>query len=78
MSENVAMQLKEMEEKLIKDRKRLKKKIRKEQDRERMRRGNEQLLIENLQETCENRPPKTVNFKDASPDVIKESEANCD
>ena len=31
-----------------------------------------------FQETCENRPPKTVNFKDVSPDVIKESEANCD
>lgn len=33
-------------------------------------RGNEQ--------TLENRPSKTVNFKDASPEVIKECEANCD
>ena len=52
-NENLALQLKYLEEKLLKYQKKLEKRI-------------------NADDT------KTVNFKNASPEVIKECEANCD
>jgi len=76
----ITEQLKVMEEKLEKDRLRLKKKtkklIRKEQDRERMRKGNEKLFQERQgdDETWGKRPSKSVNFKGVSPELLKASE----
>ena len=63
-NENLALQLKYLEEKLLKYQKKLEKRIKADD------RGNEQ--------TLKNHPSKTVNFKNASPEVIKECEANCD